>query len=183
MATCDLCGSAIFFGGRWVGCLRFCDDQCARNGRAMVDAISAVPREEIEKNVRAIHDGNCPQCARPGPVDVHQCHKVASLLFVTRWSSRPEVCCRRCGLRHQVGGLLSSLLLGWWGFPRGLIVTPMQIARNLRDMVFAPDPRASSPALEKKVAIRLASRLSPGAFSRRPLRAAPHMETMDHHFG
>jgi hypothetical protein len=149
----------------------------------MVDAMSAVPRGEIEKNVRAIHEGNCPQCARPGQVDVHNCHKVAPMLFATRWSSQPEVCCRRCGLRHQLGSLLYSLLLGWWGFPWGLIVTPLQIARNLRGMLFAPDPRAASPSLEKKVAIRLASRMSPGAFSRRPLRAAPQMETMDHHFG
>jgi hypothetical protein len=183
MAACDCCGSSILFGGTAVGSLRFCSEPCAGNGRAMVKAISAVPQEEIVKQVRAIHEGKCPRCGGPGPVDLHTRHKVASMLFVTRWSSDAVVCCRRCGRLGQFGSLLSSLLLGWWGFPWGLVLTPVQVSRNLLGMAFGPDPRAASPALEKMVSIRLASRLTPGAFSRRPLKAMPLMEGMDHRFG
>ncbi len=182
MSACDYCGSTILFGGKTAGSLRFCNDQCARNGEAMVKATS-IPHDQLEKAMRAIHLGNCPKCGGPGPVDVHTCHKIASFLFVTKWSSKPVACCRRCGLKSQLGGLLSSLLLGWWGFPWGLVMTPIQIARNLSAMVWAPDPQAPSPALEKMVRLRIASKNAPGAFLRRASGAPPSVEGMDHRFG
>jgi hypothetical protein len=147
MAACDYCGSAILFSERALGSLRFCDNRCARNGRAMAEVTSNIPHEEIEKKVREIHQGDCPKCGGRGPVDVHTWHIVVSLVFVTKWSNNPTLCCRWCGLTRQLGGLLGSLVLGWWGFPFGFFLTPIQIARNVGHIVLGPDPHTPSPAL------------------------------------
>jgi hypothetical protein len=61
--------------------------------------------------------------------------------------------------------VLFCLLLGWWGFPFGLILTPVQIIRNLWAIFCGPDPRYPSKALRNRVhttiAMSGASRLPP----------------------
>jgi hypothetical protein len=52
-----------------------------------------------------------------------------------------------------------SLLFGWWGIPSGLILTPVQITRNLMGVFSPPDPRRPSPKLEKLVRLNLARQI------------------------
>jgi hypothetical protein len=110
-----------------------------------------------------------------------------SLVFFIRWRSAPRICCRKCGVLGQFRGLLCSLVLGWWGWfwviPLGFILTPIQIARNLKGIVFPPDPRKPSPMLERMVAIDLARRKAPGAFLRRSEGHVAPIEEMDGRFG
>jgi hypothetical protein len=182
MATCDYCGATIWFGGKSAGLLRFCGENCFRNGRHIINATS-IPHEELEKRLRQVHHGPCPRCGGDGPVDVHTWHDVKSFVFITRWRSIPRICCRKCGLLSQLCGSLSSLLIGWWGFPFGLILTPIQIARNVKGIVFPPVPQQPSPMLERMVRIELGKRKTPGAFLRRSDGFAPPIEEMDGRFG
>jgi len=160
MATCAYCGTTILFGGATVGELRFCNQTCAGNGAAVIAATRVAPHE-VEKEVRAVHQGNCPQCQGPGPVDVHVAHKVWSALAFTSWGSKPRLCCRSCGRKHQLGSAAFSLVLGWWGFPWGLIMTPVQVTRNLSGMFGGPNPESPSPALERIVRLHMVSRPGP----------------------
>jgi hypothetical protein len=106
-----------------------------------------------------------------------------SFVVLTRWRNVPRICCRMCGLRGQFRGMLVSLLMGWWGVPFGLILTPIQIARNLNGIVFPPDRRKPSPMLERMVAIELGKRKTPGAFLRRSEGYVAPIEEMDGRFG
>jgi hypothetical protein len=56
-------------------------------------------------------------------------------------------------------GALFSLLAGWWGFPWGLILTPVQVIRNVVGMSRAYDPYNPSPQLEASVRLSLGARL------------------------
>ena len=47
------------------------------------------------------------------------------------------------------------MLPGWWGFPFGLIMTPVQVMRNLAGIFGGPNPASPSPALEKLIRRRL----------------------------
>lgn len=40
-----------------------------------------------------------------------------------------------------------SLFAGWWGFPFGLIMTPVQLARGIAALCKPPDPGQPSPKL------------------------------------
>jgi hypothetical protein len=186
MATCDYCGAGILFGGKSAGMLRFCGENCLRNGRHMINA-TAIPQDVLERRVRQVHQGPCPRCGGDGPVDIHTCHDVMSFVFLIRWRSMPRICCRKCGLLGQLWGVLYSLILGWWGWwwviPIGFILTPIQIARNLKGIVFPPDPRKPSPMLVHMVAIELGKRRTPGAFLRRSDGYVAPIEEMDGRFG
>ena len=83
-------------------------------------------------------------------------YRIWSALVLTQWNNRPHVCCRSCGVKSQLGDMLFSLALGWWGFPWGLIMTPVQITRNIIAMVKDRGESGPSAQLENVVRIGLA---------------------------
>jgi hypothetical protein len=156
MAKCDYCGSTIIFGGKRRGELRFCNDTCSGRG-ALLQISRQVPENTVNEAVLRAHQGLCPKCGGAGPVDVHVHHQVWSALVLTSWKSSPQISCRSCGVKSQLGGSAFSLVLGWWGFPWGLLVTPIQIGRNVFGMLHGPDPLKPSAKLEKAVRMNIAA--------------------------
>ena len=162
MAQCDYCHSMILFGGVIDGGLRFCNQTCHSNGLHLL-LVDKLPADVVEHHVNLVHQGNCPKCGGPGPVDVHTTHTVWSALVLTSWKSTPEVSCQGCGTKSMLLATASSMILGWWGFPWGLIVTPVQVGRNLYGLASSPDPLTPSPQLQKLIKLHLASQLASGA--------------------
>lgn len=150
MTKCDYCGTTILFGGQQTGLLRFCNAQCAQKGTLVV-ASRQLPDSLVQQQVWAVHQGACPECSGPGPVDVDTSYRVWSALVVTQWSSHPRVSCRPCGVKAKMGDILVSGLAGWWGFPWGFIVTPVQLGRNIMGLVRSPDATKPSRQLETMV--------------------------------
>jgi hypothetical protein len=133
MAKCAYCNSTIIFGGKRDANGRLCNEKC--RGRGALLAISRqLPDASVQDQVWSVHQGLCPKCSGAGPVDVHVSHKVWSALVLTSWSSAPQLSCRSCGIKSQAAGAAFSLVLGWWGFPWGVVVTPIQIGRNFFSM-------------------------------------------------
>lgn len=159
MATCAACNSTILFGGKRDANGRFCNQKCQVRG-ALLAAANQIPETAIREQVWQIHQGLCPKCGGAGPVDVYVTHKVWSALFLTSWKSTLEVSCRPCGRKSQWMGVASSAVLGWWGFPWGLVFTPVQIGRNLAAIARAADASSPSPQLEKVVRITLAGQMA-----------------------
>ena len=155
MAACGACGTTILFGGVKSGDARFCNDKCYARGYFAL-AAKQLPPDLIRREAQTVYSGMCPKCQGPGPVDVHTSHQVWSLLVLTSWKSTPQIACRRCGVKRQIGDLLFSLFLGWWGFPWGLIMTPVQITRNLAGMLRSSGT-GPSPDLERIVGLELAA--------------------------
>lgn len=156
MAKCDYCGSTILFGGKRQGELRFCNANCSARG-ALLAVSRQIPDNVVKDSVQQIHQGLCPKCGGAGPVDVHTHHRVWSALVLTSWKSMPQISCRSCGIKSQLGDSALSLVLGWWGFPWGLLLTPVQIGRNVAGMLQGPDPSMASPKLEKAIRMNMAA--------------------------
>ena len=159
MAKCASCGR-IIFGGLKDGGKRFCNARCRAGGQIFA-AASVLPAEVVDGLATQIHAGSCPKCKGPGPVDIHVSHRVWSALFLTRWSSSPQISCRRCGLKSQAGNLLFSSLFGWWGIPWGLIFTPVQISRNIGAMLWPPKAANPSEQLKRVARLQLATHVKP----------------------
>jgi hypothetical protein len=157
MAQCGYCGTTILFGGVRDGQLRFCNETCRQSGYVLSIA-QHVPVDILQDHVRQAHQAACPKCRGRGPVDVHKIHRVWSALVLTSWSSSPQVSCRSCATKGKLGGALFSLFLGWWGFPWGLVLTPVQITRNIVGMCSGPNPARPSADLEKMIKVQLAVR-------------------------
>jgi hypothetical protein len=156
VARCDYCGSTILFGGKRRGEFRFCNQRCEQAGGLLAVA-RQVPEDLVQKQVSTIHQGRCPKCGRQGPIDVHVSHRVWSALAITFWASRPQVSCRSCARKSQVHDTIVSLVFGWWGFPLGVVMTPIQVGRNIVALKNGPNPTMPSPQLEKIVRITIAS--------------------------
>jgi hypothetical protein len=164
MARCGACNSAILFGGKRDANGRFCNQKCQAWG-ALLAAAKDIPEATVREQVWEIHQGLCPKCGGTGPVDVHVTHRVWSAVLLTSCKSTPEISCRSCGRKSQWTGIASSALLGWWGFPWGLVFTPIQLAKNLTAIARPADASTPSPQLEKMVRVRMAGNMA--------LRSAP----------
>lgn len=156
MAKCDYCGSTIVFGGKKDANGRFCNQRCQARGTLL--AISRqIPDAAVQEQVWKAHQGPCPKCQGSGPVDVHVVHKVWSAVFLTQWRSTSQISCRSCGVKGQLGGAAFSLVLGWWGIPWGLLLTPIQIGRNIYGLAKQPDPTKPSAQFEKAIRMNIAA--------------------------
>jgi len=150
MARCASCGATILLGGPRRGDSRFCNDRCLER-QALVVRSQQIPATEVERRVWEVHQGSCPKCRGRGPVDLHVSYWVWSAVLLTRWGSTPELSCRRCGSKAAWANLGGCLLLGWWGFPWGLIFTPVQLTRNVLSIARGPDPLTPSASLKTAV--------------------------------
>lgn len=158
MASCAYCNTTILVGGKRKGDLRFCNEKCEQKG-ALALVAKELPQADVGAYIGRVHRGMCPECAGPGPVDVHTSYRVWSALVLTQWSSRPLVGCKSCGTRQKLTDAVFSLVLGWWGFPWGLLMTPVQLGRNVWALLKTPDPSGPSPALEKILRLHLAEQV------------------------
>jgi hypothetical protein len=59
-------------------------------------------------------------------------NQVISFLVATTYSKKLKVACPRCLNRAHISASTLTALAGWWGFPWGLIRTPMALYRNMR---------------------------------------------------
>ncbi len=137
MASCYQCGRLILFGGIKEGDHRFCKPLCRQHSHVERTLGQYAP-EAVAEAVQQVHLGACPRCQGPGPVDAHAAHQVWSAILLTRWTTSATLSCRKCGTKRQAQAMLFSLALGWWGFPWGLIVTPVQLTRNLMGIFRKP---------------------------------------------
>mgnify|MGYP003342456451 CR=1 FL=1 len=156
MAKCSYCNTTILFGGVTEGNLRFCNAGCHEKGQ-LARVAQRLPRSEVRAVLDEVHQGRCPECKGKVPVDVHVKHTVWSAVYLTSWNSKPMICCRSCGVKAQAGGLAFSAVLGWWGFPWGLIMTPVQIIRNISGMMSGPNPDEPSAELDRIVRLGIAA--------------------------
>lgn len=171
MAQCGYCGTTILFGGVNDGGQRFCNQKCHQNAYVLRVA-QQVPADVLERQTEEVFRGNCPKCRGLGPIDVHKVHRVWSALLLTSWSSSQQVSCRSCATKSQIGGILFSGLLGWWGFPWGLILTPVQIARNIGGMC-SRSGSAPSPELRKLIQVSIGLKMLQAAQSQQPASGSP----------
>ncbi len=155
---CNYCNSIILVGWVAQGNLRFCDEKCHRNGYLLLVS-KRVSSDSIERKIKQIHQGCCPKCSGPGPVEVHKSSLVYSFLIRTEWTTYTQISCRACGVKSQLRDICLSLLFGWWGVPWGIVYTPIQVMKNFVGICFAPNAMLPSQELEKFVRTDIANQL------------------------
>jgi hypothetical protein len=176
MGNCSYCDSFILFGGKTDQSGVYCNAKCQQAGHLLALSGHLQP-QELDRLVEEVYRSNCPRCNGPGPVDVHKAHEVWSALVLTSWSSRPAVSCKSCATKRQAGAMLFSGVLGWWGFPWGLVMTPVQIGRNITEMIGGPQPGVPSGLLKKFVRLQAGAQIARNSAARPVQRASPAGQT------
>ena len=134
MARCSACNTFILFGGVRDEGSRYCSNDCYHRSQYLAIADQIDP-QELKRIIAETHQGDCPQCEGKGPIEVHNSYRIWSALVLTQWSTRPQISCQSCATKARIGSTFFCVFLGWWGFPWGLIMTPIQILRNLAGFV------------------------------------------------
>ena len=163
MARCSLCGTNVFLGGIHEWDQVYCNKTCRDNALRLRKAEKSIPDMVVKEEIAKIRDGLCPQCSGIGPIDLYMSYRVWSILVLTSWRTRQHIACRACAKKYQIRDATYSLLLGWWGFPFGLVITPVQIARNILGMLKSPDHSEANAVLEKLVRTKIAKQMAPDA--------------------
>jgi len=157
MSSCSQCGKSTLFDDRKLDGHHYCSAACAKY-HPLVQASDCVPPDVLQRHVAQWRKVACPRCKRQdGTLDVYEHHRVHSMILMTLWSTRRSLCCRRCGRRDQFMSVLYSATLGWWGFPWGLLMTPVQIIRNIAGLCRRASEQPSA-AFERVVRRQLAHR-------------------------
>lgn len=90
--------------------------------------------QEIESVAQLLQRLPCPSCGQETKkLNAIMVHKVTSFLVITSSTRKHFIACPNCLNRKNNDAIVSTLLLGWWGFPWGLLKTPLYIYRNLRE--------------------------------------------------
>jgi hypothetical protein len=173
MAICDYCNKKFSLFGVYQNGYSFCSAKCRDRTGELLKSLGGVPPQEIESHIEQVRAGPCAQCGGPGPVDLHHSYRVYSVILLTSWSTRNHFVCRSCARKEQLKSLGFSSLLGWWGFPFGLVLTPVQIVRNIVDLAGGPSPQRASPRLRNIVTLNLARQIAARANAGATVRATP----------
>lgn len=154
MARCEYCGETILFGGVKDAGKRFCNKRCYTTWRQEVKIV-VVHEDEVAHHLLNVFDGDCPVCGGRGPVDIRKAYWIWSFAVLTSWQQTAQLSCKGCGMTSNMKALAFSGLLGWWGIPFGMIVTPIMVVRNVLS-ILAIDKDAPSEDLESVVRLALA---------------------------
>jgi hypothetical protein len=101
----------------------------------------SIPAKDIEQLASKLRSTHCSSCNSHEPVDAFPSYFVYSVVIWTGWRKKVELSCRSCSRKRQAKSLAASFLLGWWGFPFGLVATPIIIMANVIGMVHNPMTR------------------------------------------
>lgn len=155
--ACPTCGNSILFGGIKDGKKKYCSKRCYEADEINRVA-TTIPENDVEALAQNIHKGHCPKCNGTGPIDIHKSYSVYSILIYTKWQTNEHLLCKKCASKQQATDLVGSLLLGWWGIPFGLIVTPIIILMNTVAMFQDPGIKGPTKALNHRSRSILANR-------------------------
>ncbi len=90
--------------------------------------------EEIEQYIQTIQSLPCPKCTLQFErLNASLIHKIRSFIFMTNYESKIYIACDTCISKEKNKQLLLNSLLGWWGFPWGLIKTPVFITKHFTE--------------------------------------------------
>jgi hypothetical protein len=88
--------------------------------------------EDIHTYADLIRQLPCPVCHRTTqPLNGTIVYTVKSFLVLTYSRRKPLIACPDCLTKANNLAILSTSVLGWWGFPWGLINTPQYIYKNV----------------------------------------------------
>jgi hypothetical protein len=118
--------------------------------------IATIDATVFERMIRFAREQTCPACHGPGPIDFYTRHTATCLLICLSWKDRSKLCCRRCGFRHVLGGLVWTTVFGWWHI-FGPIVAPWQMLNGFRQLASMRKPDTPSAEMVRSVALDLAA--------------------------
>jgi len=155
---CDYCRSRLFFSSVRDGGQRFCSQECLRTIR-LLEKSEDIPESSIVAHATQMMASACPVCqSSNGAVEVRYAYTVTGMAYLTRFTTKHRACCRKCGVKNNLGAMGWTSLFGWWSL-YGVFSTPFYVGANVIEMLRARRAAQPSEALVLAARISLAERL------------------------
>ncbi len=133
-SRCDYCNNSAKNNPTLDGGQRFCSANCLQAARVNEAAVD-LTKAEIEQAAVKIRSGPCPICGQTAtPVEVRSFHRVASFVVLTNYTRTSKICCLECAKKGSWEAFFSTLVMGWWGIPFGIFMTPAYLIANIGEM-------------------------------------------------
>jgi predicted nucleic-acid-binding Zn-ribbon protein len=89
--------------------------------------------EEVDAYCDIVSNLSCPSCGNTTErLNATMTGEVMSFVFFTTYNKKIKVGCPHCLDKANNNAMTKTALLGWWGFPWGVIRTPQAIALNIK---------------------------------------------------
>jgi hypothetical protein len=157
MGRCNHCKKWII-GGIRENSLRYCSPKCHEDG-FLCKLVEGVDDKQLTRILHIVHQQQCSTCNNSGPVDLYTKHTATSFVIFSSWKDTQKLCCRSCGSRHVIRGILWTLTFGWWSFT-GIFIALWQLIKSFKQLRSLPNTNHPSPALTKMVKLDLANLLT-----------------------
>ncbi|CAN5686167.1 hypothetical protein BH11PLA1_BH11PLA1_02290 [soil metagenome] len=154
MNHCPTCRNFVLFGGVKTPRGRCCNAACAASLPLVLNT-AAIPEHVVLAELDEMARGPCPVCAQDRRINAHTTYWVWSMVIMTRFGSRTRVSCAVCARKQALLDIAGCTLAGWWGFPWGVVLTPLNISRNVLTMTRAGDS-TPTPAFQTLMREQLA---------------------------
>lgn len=155
--ACPTCGLSVLFGGVKDGDKKYCSKKCYEADE--INRIAKkIPNDTVITQTNKIRNGICPVCQGHGPIDVHKSYFIYSVIIYTSYKTNEHIVCKDCARKRQLSDLISSSILGWWGIPFGIIVTPIQIIKNIMAIFSHPGQSEPTELLTQRMRQMLAAK-------------------------
>ena len=153
--ACPSCGLSVLFGGVKHNGAKYCSKKCFEADSTNRFALE-IPDNEVEAFAKSIYMGSCPKCNGEGPIDVFKSYFVYSIILYTSYKTKEHVVCKSCAKKEQLKDLSLSAVVGWWGIPFGIIITPIMVLMNSVALLLNPAKKGPTKALFKQARFILA---------------------------
>jgi hypothetical protein len=91
------------------------------------------PNAQLEIYAEELRKIPCPICSLTcKKLNGTIAYTVKSFLLFTSFGKRTVIACPECLDNENNNSITSTMLLGWWGLPWGLLKTPIYIYRNIK---------------------------------------------------
>ncbi len=157
--ACATCRKSILFGGKRAGSRRYCSKRCF-NADHLGRLADTVPETRVDEVVAQLRRSHCRSCRKESELEIFKSYVVFSVVVLTSWKEKSELSCRSCARGRQLKDMMSSMALGWWGIPFGLIVTPIILVMNGVALIHNPLNKSPSKALRAYARLVAAHELS-----------------------
>jgi hypothetical protein len=106
-------------------------------GEGIIQAVEAQNKDltiqEIDAYCDLVSNLSCPVCGSSSErLNATLTSEVMSFIFFTQFKKTIKIGCGHCLDKANENALIKSAVLGWWGFPWGVIRTPGAIASNIK---------------------------------------------------
>ncbi len=121
---------------------------------------AAIPPEMLQQYISEVHRGNCPKCGAGAGQRPYLAHGLVDARDDVYEDASAGELSAPCGVKAKLSAAVSSGVFGWWAFPWGFFVTPLQIMRNVKGIFAKVDSSWPSQQLAHLVKLDLAKRAS-----------------------